>query len=107
MIEFTNLDPRSDAASALEQLHHWLKHAVEAGASDLHLVVGHPPVLRLHGDLIELLEPSLDGEQTESLLRALCPAEDFAKLKTQKNVDFSFPLVVRGRVNRFRANLFH
>jgi twitching motility protein PilT len=89
------------------QLHEWLKHAVEAGASDLHLVVGHPPVLRLHGDLVELPEPPLDGEQTEAILRPLCPAETLARLKAQKNVDFSFPLLVKGRINRFRANLFH
>src|ERR1700677_1413213 len=89
------------------ELHEWLKHAVEAGASDLHLVVGHPPVLRLHGDLVELPELPLDGEQTEALLRPICPAEALARLKAHKNVDFSFPLLVKGGINRFRANLFH
>jgi twitching motility protein PilT len=64
-------------------------------------------VLRLHGDLLELPEPPLDGEETDGLLRSLCPAEVLARLKAQKNVDFSFPLVLKGRINRFRANLFH
>ncbi len=90
-----------------EELHEWLKHAVEVGASDLHLVVGHPPVLRLHGDLVELPEAPLDGEQAEAMLRPLCPADALARLKANKNVDFSFPLLVKGRINRFRANLFH
>jgi twitching motility protein PilT len=95
-----------DSTSLPDELHEWLTQAVEKGASDLHLVVGHPPVLRLHGDLVEVAAPPLDGEQTDSMLRALCPTEDWARLKVQKNVDFSFPLMVRGRIHRFRVNLF-
>ena len=45
-----------------EKLGAWLARAVEAGASDLHLIPGHPPVLRLHGDLTELAEPPLRPE---------------------------------------------
>src|SRR5262249_37810673 len=33
--------------------------------------------------------------------------EALDRLRTQKNVDFSFGLVINGRVSRFRANLFH
>lgn len=90
-----------------EQLRDWLHHAVEAGASDLHLVVGYPPVLRLHGDLIELSAPPLSGNAAESLLVALCPAEARAQLQSQKNIDFSFDLTLKGQTHRFRANLFH
>jgi twitching motility protein PilT len=96
-----------DTSPVPERVRDWLKHAVEAGASDLHLIVGHPPVLRLHGNLVELPEPPLDGEEADTLLHALCPPEALARLKAQKNVDFSFPLVVKGRISRFRANLFH
>jgi twitching motility protein PilT len=85
----------------------WLSHAVEAGASDLHLIAGYPPVLRLHGDLIELPEPPLAAAETQTLLGALCPADLCSRLQEQKNVDFSFELPVRGQVCRFRANLFH
>src|SRR6516225_4413076 len=63
-----------------DRLGAWLSQAVETGASDLHLIVGYPPVLRLHGDLIELPEPALEGETLHALLSALCPAEAFTRL---------------------------
>jgi twitching motility protein PilT len=90
-----------------EKLRAWLARAVEVGASDLHLVVGYPPVLRLHGDLMELSEPALSGEETTALLHDLCPGEVLDRLRDHKNVDFSFELSLGGRANRFRANLFH
>jgi twitching motility protein PilT len=86
-----------------EKLRAWLCHAVDAGASDLHLIAGYPPVLRLHGDLIELSEPPLSGEQTQSLLAPLWRGEDG---EGRKNVDLSFALDVAGRSVRFRTNLF-
>src|ERR1043165_8725491 len=96
-----------DVSSVPDQIREWLQRAIEAGASDLHLIVGYPPVLRVHGDLTELPEPTLNGDESESLLHDLCPIELRAQLHTQKNVDFSFSLIVNGRVQRFRANLFH
>ena len=95
------------AASVPEQLREWLSRAVQAGASDVHLLAGHPPVMRLHGDLVQMSEPPLDGDEIYSVLSSLCRPETLAKLQSQKNVDFSFGLVVKGRINRFRANLFH
>ncbi len=85
----------------------WLAHAVEVGASDLHLISGYPPVLRLHGDLIELKEPALVAEEAHSFLSALCPPEALARLHSEKNVDFSFDFAKDGRNSRIRANLFH
>ena len=89
------------------RLREWLARAVESSASDLHLIAGHPPVLRLHGDLIELEEPVLDREELQSLLSSLCPPEAFARLQAEKNTDFSFEADLKGHVSRFRANLFH
>lgn len=100
-------DDRHETVAVPEKLRDWLSHAVTAGASDLHLVVGYPPVLRLHGDLIEMAGPALSGEETHSLLTPVCPAESLAVLQRQKNVDFSFDVDLGGKVNRFRANLFH
>ncbi len=37
-------------------LHDWLVSAVEAEASDLHVVAGYPPMLRIHGQLRNLNE---------------------------------------------------
>ena len=41
------------------RLQQWLAQVIESGGSDLHLVPGHPPVQRLHGDLVELAAPPL------------------------------------------------
>src|SRR5438067_1899877 len=102
------MNETNDEASPIpEKLGDWLNRTAEAGASDLHLIVGYPPVLRLHGDLTELPEPPLTGEEAHQLLHALCPPEAFTRLQDQKNVDFSFEFGRDGRTSRFRANLFH
>jgi twitching motility protein PilT len=90
-----------------EKLRGWLARAVEAGASDLHLIPGHPPVLRLHGDLVELPDPALSADEMPGLLAPLCPPGAFARLQEQKNVDCSFGLEAGGRPGRFRANVFY
>jgi twitching motility protein PilT len=90
-----------------DKLRRWLELAATGGASDLHLIVGYPPVLRLHGDLTELPEPPLTAEEAEPLLGTLCPPGAFERLEAQKNADFSFALPVAGGTVRFRANLFH
>src|SRR5262245_2696941 len=84
----------------------WLTAAVQAGASDLHLVSDLPPVLRLHGDLIELPESSLPADDLHALLSDLCSPEVLARVESQKNADFSLQLDVGGRIQRFRVNLF-
>jgi twitching motility protein PilT len=89
-----------------DRLQQWLALAVQSQASDLHLIAGYPPVLRLHGDLTQLDEPPLAGEDAEPLFAAICPTGAFERLESQKNVDFSFAAVVGGTPVRFRANLF-
>jgi twitching motility protein PilT len=89
-----------------EQLHAWLGRAVEAGASDLHLIVGYPPTLRLHGDLVEIAKSPVEGDEVFALF-AVGPAEAQTRLQTRKNVDFSFPFLASGRISRFRANVFY
>jgi twitching motility protein PilT len=95
------------APSVPEKVRGWLRRAVEAGASDLHLIAGYPPVLRLHGDLTELPEPPLGGDEARALLGGFSPPEALARLQAQKNIDFSFELAIDGRAHRFRANLFY
>src|SRR2546422_208554 len=57
-----------DAPAFPDRLRTWFTRAADAGASDLHLIPGYPPVLRLHGDLTELPEPPLDGAELSPLL---------------------------------------
>jgi twitching motility protein PilT len=96
----------TDPPPIAEKLLRWLEWAVQAGASDLHVVVGHPPVIRLHGDLTALPEPPLTEEEAEPLLLSACPHEGLERLQKQKNADFSFECVLTGGAIRFRTALF-
>jgi twitching motility protein PilT len=89
------------------KLRDWLSHAVETGASDLHLIADYPPVLRMHGDLIEMPEPPLSGSNLSELLGAICTPDMLARLNAEKNIDFSLELSLPGQPGRFRANLFY
>lgn len=84
----------------------WLTQAVTAGASDLHLVAGHPPVLRLHGELQPLDEPRLSDDGLRPLLRAVCPKKHFDVFQRDQNVDFSLQILIDDRTHRFRMNYF-
>src|SRR5438105_3019476 len=95
----------SDTPAIPYRIQQWLEHAIEAGASDLHLVACYPPVLRVHGDLVQSSEPELDREETDALLRELCSPDALSRLQHEKNADFSFSLTLRSRTYRFRANL--
>ena len=53
-----------------------LKMAKDIGASDLHISVGAPPILRLHGVLRRTKHPPLDAKQTKSLI-AIKPKPPF------------------------------
>lgn len=93
-------------STCLDPLRSWLARAAESGASDLHVVVQHPPALRLHGELRELDEPPLDRETIQRLLTPLCPQHALDRFQAEKNVDFAFELTADGPTRRFRANYF-
>lgn len=94
-------EPRGD-----ESLRAWLVQAAESGASDLHIVAGHPPVLRLHGDLQELTSHPLDGNQVQALLDPLCPSHAKERFRIDKNVDFALEIPTSSGMQRYRANYF-
>lgn len=84
----------------------WLEEAVAQGASDLHLVVDYPPVLRLHGELHALDERPLEEAEMWELLTPLCPQRLLDGFRQRMNADFSLKLRVNQRNERFRANYF-
>ncbi len=89
-----------------QPIHAWLAEAVARGASDLHLVAGYPPMLRLHGELVPLAEPVLDDAILREQCASLCSVEEFARLLAEKNLDFAFEAVDGATAQRFRANYF-
>ncbi len=90
-----------------DEIKHWLATALTQEASDLHLVVGHPPVLRVHGELQPLEEPDLEKEQLETLLPAACPPPFDERFKHEKNTDFSLQVSINSIRQRFCANYFY
>jgi len=87
------------------QLKELLSITVEGQASDLHLSVGHPPVLRLAGRLVPLVkQKKLSSEDVVNLAAVLMTEEQKARLLEKKEVDFSYSLTEQAA--RFRVNVF-
>ena len=89
-----------------QQLQAWLQSAVDVDASDLHLVPGNVPVVRIHGQLTPLGSDKVDPDSLQTMLTCICSADVLAKFERQLDVDFSFTLKVNDVSRRFRANLF-
>ncbi|HMM21358.1 MAG TPA: type IV pilus twitching motility protein PilT [Selenomonadales bacterium] len=81
-----------------------LKEALARQASDLHLTVGVPPVLRINGELFPLGYPKLRPETTRGFLKEIAGAEALAKFAELGEADFSY--AIQG-LSRFRVNAFH
>ncbi|NLG35437.1 MAG: type IV pilus twitching motility protein PilT [Lentisphaerae bacterium] len=78
--------------------------AVQEGASDLHLAVGLPPVMRLHGSLAPLDAEPLKPEDTERLMRSITPEMHAKGLETEGGADFGYGF---HDLARFRVSIFH
>ena len=81
-----------------------LRAAIEYKASDLHLTVGVPPVLRLHGDLKQYGQEPLTEQDTEAFAREVVPIDRWKVFQESGELDFSYAM--EGGV-RFRMNAFH
>jgi twitching motility protein PilT len=89
-----------------QQLQNWLLDAAGRGASDLHVIAGYPPIVRLHGRLEELGEPLIADEQACEVLLPLLAGDRRERFLTERNADFAFELDRGGSPQRFRANYF-
>ena len=78
-----------------------LRRMVEAGASDLHMKAGFPPVLRIHGDLVPQEPPGLTAEVMGEALSQIVTAEQQATFHRTKELDFAYS--AQG-IGRFRVN---
>jgi twitching motility protein PilT len=89
----------------LEEVMPYLKTVVESGASDLHIKVGSPPKVRIHGDLRALESPRLTPEDTERLVRCTMTEDNQATFDATNEADYAIgaPGIGRFRVNAFRG----
>jgi twitching motility protein PilT len=77
---------------------------LERGASDLHLTVGAPPTVRLHGDLERLSEyPIMTPRALQGMIYAILPQKMRERLEQELELDMSYALPGRAR---FRVNVY-
>jgi len=73
------------------------------GASDLHIAVGQPPVLRLHGRLVKLETKVLEPDDTVALMKSIAPERCQQELQQTGSTDFG---MAYGDKARFRVSIF-
>lgn len=82
-----------------------LEDVVKKRASDLHIQVGLPPMLRIDGSLVPVVGvPVLDIGMVENLIFPILTDDQKLVLQKDKEFDFSFAF---GTLGRFRVNAFH
>jgi twitching motility protein PilT len=82
-----------------------LRKMFEMGASDLHLTSDHKPMVRLHGDMMELSadHPAITPERMKKLLAAITPGHNASQFEELHDTDFAHE--IEG-LARFRVNVF-
>jgi twitching motility protein PilT len=93
--------PAGQATPSLDQLLH---AAAARGASDVLLIAGAPPMLRVTGNLTAGAGAMLDAEDVRGLVLPLLEHSQAEELQKRKSVDLSF---VRENLGRFRVNIHH
>ncbi len=81
-----------------------LEIVLERGASDLHLTAGAPPTIRLHGDLIRLVDYQiLSPRALQGMIYAILPQKMRERLEQELELDMSYALPGKAR---FRVNVY-
>src|SRR5437763_877524 len=80
-----------------------LQLVVSEGASDLHIRVGTPPTIRVHGILHRVEGPALKPEDTEELMRSITSEDHIQHVRERGGADFGFAF---GDIARFRVSVF-
>lgn len=78
-----------------------LRITVERKASDLHIAVGRPPVIRVDGTLVDIDHPPLSAADTRRLIYGILTDIQKQKFEDLKDLDFSLSVT---NVARFRVN---
>ena len=84
----------------LQQL---LKATIKQNASDLHIVAGSAPVLRVEGQIIRFKSEAMSPEQTQNLCYSILTESQKSRFEATKELDFSFGVK---DLARFRVNIF-
>jgi twitching motility protein PilT len=81
-----------------------LQLVVSKNASDLHLIVGVPPTIRIDGELVPVPgETIMTNEIIDSMLKDVMSAEQYERLSVNREIDFSLAF---SEIARFRVNAY-
>jgi len=80
-----------------------LEYGKEKRASDLHLKVGSPPIIRVDGALVSISDELIQPEETVTLLEEILTEEQYSKLRKNGEVDFSYSAT---GIGRYRVNAY-
>jgi twitching motility protein PilT len=81
-----------------------LEEVIESDGSDLHLIAGDPPRMRLYGDLVTMREEPLKASALREALSEIMPPAATELLASKDQADFAYAVegLARFRVNAFR-----
>jgi twitching motility protein PilT len=82
----------------------FLKLGMAQGCSDIHLAVGVPPMLRLHGDLMPIKFRDLGDQELEGYVEEILSESQKDRFRRREDIDFSYVSTDGGR---FRVNVYH
>ncbi len=80
---------------------------VEKGATDLHLTVNSPPMLRIHGELVSVDVGKLNQDDTKNLATGILTDKQKNVLKREQSIDLAYGLNGGEYAGRFRVNVFY
>lgn len=88
----------------MPKLDGFFKVMAEQGASDMHLAVGSPPMLRLHGTLKKVEYPPLTEDVLRPMLYEILTEAQIEHFERTHDLDFGYSAV---GIARFRSNYYH
>ncbi len=80
-----------------------LETCIRTGGSDIHISVGRPPVIRIHGRLRSLETKTLEPDDAVALMKSITPERNQQELQEEGGTDFGFAF---GDKARFRVSVF-
>ena len=87
----------------MAQIDAFFKLMNDEGASDLHVVAGQQPVLRIRGDMERVKFKTLDNETLKHMLYEICPEDKIKIFEETGDMDFGYEIP---GLARYRCNFF-
>ncbi len=84
-------------------LQDYLTKAIKLNASDLHISAGIPPIARINGELVPLLQTNTTALATHELAKSITTQSELEMLEQNKEIDFAYEI---NGIGRFRINIF-